>query len=79
MAGLQYNFFPTDFLYPQPTKTTITDVTTPQVIVPNNKKPKVSRDELTMKKSSISVKNQNKTLKLVSSSSFDFAVIEKQT
>ncbi|KAJ0809045.1 hypothetical protein HanPI659440_Chr01g0010271 [Helianthus annuus] len=39
MAGLQYNFFPTDFLYPQPTKKA-SDVTAPQVIVTNNKKPK---------------------------------------
>ncbi|KAK1428877.1 hypothetical protein QVD17_17717 [Tagetes erecta] len=78
MAGLQYNFFPTDFLYPQPAKT-IADVSAPQVIVSNNKKPMVSRDELTMKKSSVNAKNQNKTLKLVSSSSFDFAVIDKQT
>ncbi|KAK9056429.1 hypothetical protein SSX86_023790 [Deinandra increscens subsp. villosa] len=71
MAGLQYNFFPTDFLYPKPTKK-IADVTTPQVIATNNQRPKVSGDDLTIMKSSVPVKNQIRTLKLLSSSSFDF-------
>ncbi|KAL8258607.1 hypothetical protein R6Q59_026560 [Mikania micrantha] len=78
MARLQYNFFPTDFLYPQPA-TKHTNVTTPQVIVSNSKNPKVSHDDLTIMKLSVTAKNQIKTLKLLAPSSNDFSVIDKQT
>ncbi|KAL9688918.1 hypothetical protein QQ045_033345 [Rhodiola kirilowii] len=33
MAGLQYNFFPTDFFYPRPTATTTTIVVEPAAMV----------------------------------------------
>ncbi|KAI3682357.1 hypothetical protein L1987_82285 [Smallanthus sonchifolius] len=45
----------------------VIDVTAPQVIVSNSKKPKVSCDDLTMMKSSVTAKNQITALKLLSS------------
>lgn len=74
MAGLQLNFFPTDFLYPQPTQT-ITEVMVP--LVSYTRKPNVSLDDLTKMKSSVTVKKQLKTLKLLSTSSVDFSAIDK--
>ncbi|KAI3788268.1 hypothetical protein L2E82_01028 [Cichorium intybus] len=76
MAGLQYNFFPTDFLYPQPTKK-IADVTVPQVFTLNSKKQKVSIDDLNKMKSSIGAKNRIKAIELLPSSSVDYLVIDE--
>ncbi|KAF5772108.1 hypothetical protein HanRHA438_Chr13g0583961 [Helianthus annuus] len=63
MAGLQYNFFPTDFLYPQSTSIS-RDITLPQTIPLNTQKPDVLLEDLTMRKSSNTVTKQIKTLKL---------------
>ncbi|KAL4587458.1 hypothetical protein LXL04_000329 [Taraxacum kok-saghyz] len=76
MAGLQYNFFPTDFLYPQPTKK-ITDATIPQVFAFNSKKSKVSFEDLNKMKSSIGAKNLIKTRESLPSSSLDYLVIDE--
>ncbi|KAI3526042.1 hypothetical protein L1887_05201 [Cichorium endivia] len=76
MAGLQYNFFPTDFLYPQPPKK-IADVTVPQVFTLNSKKQKVSIDDLNKMKSSIGAKNRIKAIELLPSSSVDYLVIDE--
>ncbi|KAM3738840.1 hypothetical protein ACB098_09G161600 [Castanea mollissima] len=38
MAGLQYNFFPTDFFYPRP-KSVAIDTTTPKAVLPLQQDP----------------------------------------
>ncbi|KAK1428878.1 hypothetical protein QVD17_17718 [Tagetes erecta] len=63
MAGLQYNFFPTDFFYPQPTSTS-TNTSYPQTLSFNTQKPEVVLEDLSKMKSSNGIKKQIKTLKL---------------
>ncbi|MFS7904079.1 hypothetical protein Hanom_Chr01g00031711 [Helianthus anomalus] len=63
MAGLQYNFFPTDFLYPQSASIT-RDATYPRTLSLNTPKPEAVVEDSTKKNSTISIKKQIKTLKL---------------
>ncbi|PWA77048.1 hypothetical protein CTI12_AA079730 [Artemisia annua] len=65
MAGLQYNFFPTDFLYPQPTSKS-RDVALPQAVSLNVQKPEGLLEDLTKMHmhSNNNAKKQIKTLKL---------------
>ncbi|KAL8258606.1 hypothetical protein R6Q59_026559 [Mikania micrantha] len=63
MAGLQYNFFPTDFFYPQPS--TSQDIAYPQTLSLNTQKaPEVVLEESVKMKSAHGIKKQIKTLKL---------------
>ena len=63
MAGLQYNFFPTDFLYPQPTSKS-RDVALPQAVSLNVQKPEGLLEDLTKMHSNNIAKKQIKALKL---------------
>ncbi|KAC9819667.1 hypothetical protein E3N88_45215 [Mikania micrantha] len=64
MAGLQYNFFPTDFFYPQPASTS-RDIAYPQTLSLNTQKPpEVVTEESVKMKSAHGIKKQIKTLKL---------------
>ncbi|KAL8213753.1 hypothetical protein R6Q57_003202 [Mikania cordata] len=63
MAGLQYNFFPTDFFYPQPASMS-KDGSGPQNLLLNTQKPELLIEDLTMMKSTNHAKKQLKTLKL---------------
>lgn len=63
MAGLQYNFFPTDFLYPQPTSIS-KDTLYPKALSFNTQQHEVVQEDSTKMKSSNGIKKQIKTLKL---------------
>lgn len=78
MAGLQYNFFPTDLLYPlQKTNREINTSQQSILLIKTRKNSDESLDDSKSQNKSINNKKKKTTLKAISSPSFALAPIPK--
>ncbi|OIT07000.1 hypothetical protein A4A49_14693 [Nicotiana attenuata] len=75
MAGLQYNFFPTDLLYPlQKTNREINISQQSNLLIKTRKNSDESLDDSISQNKSINNNNKTTTIKAISSSSSSFAL-----